>query len=736
MSAHRPPCFCAHRAPQPRQPHAWQRTARCAARAAHNGACASAVVAAGVLRGAGRSSSRGAAPVAPPLCSTVLGILGFQAVVARRAAARVAAATSGGSPQDEAALLRAELAAALAERDKALAERDKEQAARVKALAERDKEQAARVESELDAFEARLQGMSGTGSESATGGDVARRGAPPVALQEDFLECWPEPLADAVQAAWSALCEHLVRSGADMHSVSESGSFEIRRVHPPVNDALLAAMGAGTCKLRLWRGVVAADSVVVNETKADFVFTHMRDRLPSLLGAAVLVEVKQPGNLQNAITQALNYARRRMRELFAAARLHGDVPLHELVVYAVATDGWEVVVLRVTSGAPEAGGNYKTATPCPSFKSLPLPLLPGWDFATAAGDLPHTPPPGFAALARVLCADVDTLVGVTAAPLPSVLIVECSFGDGDDADADVAADDDDDDVAAPLELRLGSRLGCGGSSDAYVIATDTPPVPTAPWAGAVLKLARGATAKLVKMFKAEQHALRVLEGTPGVPRLLLTGHRSRGDPRGLSASMFPVRWPLLLMSPLGTPLDGELAARLAAARAAGAPSAGSVRRAFADEVLSGVHVALRAAHAARLVHCDVRPSNVAVADGASLLLDWGLARATGADAAGFGDALFALDPVFLQATYAACEWQDLASAALLWVAIARGAGASCAAPWREHGDAGRTLDERRAWLRAAADTGDAAVAAVLERLERAEARRDLTAGDYEWRPPL
>ena len=713
MSAHRPPFFCAHRAPQPRQPHAGQRIARCAARAAHNGACASAGVATGVLRGAGRSSSRGAAPVAPPLCSTALGILGFQAVVARRAAARVAAATSGGSPQDEAALLRAELAAALAERDKA--------------LAERDKEQAARVESELDAFEARLQGMSGTGSESATGGDVARRGAPPVALQEDLLECWPEPSADAVQAAWSALCEHLVRSGADMCSVSESGSFEIRRVHPPVKDALLAAMGAGTCKLRLWRGVVAADSVVVNETKADFVFTHMRDRLPSLLGAAVLVEVKQPGNLQNAITQALNYARRRMRELFAAARLRGDVPLHELVVYAVATDGWEVVVLRVTSGAPEAGGNYKTATPCPSFKSLPLPLLPGWDFATAAGDLPHTPPPGFAALARVLCADVDTLVGVTAAPLPSVLIVECSFDDGDDADAD--------DVAAPLELRLGSRLGCGGSSDAYVIATGTPAVPAAPWAGAVLKLARGATAKLVKMFKAEQRALRALEGTPGVPRLLLTGHRSRGDPRDPSASMFPVRWPLLLISPVGTPLDGELAARLDAARASGAPSAASVRRAFADEVLSDVHVALRAAHAARLVHCDVRPSNVAVADGASLLLDWGLAHATGADAAGFGDALFALDPVFLQATYAACEWQDLASAALLWVAIARGAGASCAAPWREHGDAGRTLDERRAWLRAAADTGDTAVAAVLERLERAEARRDLTAGDYEWRPP-
>jgi hypothetical protein len=527
-----------------------------------------------------------------------------------------------------------------------------------------------------------------------------------------------------VQAAWSALREHLLRSGAGADKPkpdAESGSFEVRRVHPPVNDALLAAMGAGTCKLRLWRGVVAADSVVVNETKADFFFTHLRDRLPSLLGAAVLVEVKLPGKLQDAITQALNYARRRMRELFAAARLRGDVPLHELVVYAVATDGLEVVVLRVTSGAPEAGGSYKNAVPCPSFKSLPLPLLAGWDFAAAAGDLPHTPPAGFVALARVLCADVDALVGMTAAPLPSVLIAEWSDNN----------DDDDGLLAAPLELRLGSRLGCGGSSDAYVIATD---IPAAPWAGAVLKLARGATAKLVKWFKAEQFALRTLEGTPGVPRLLRTGHRYRGDVLGPRGKMFPMRWPLLLMSPVGVPLDGELAARLDAARAAGAPPIASVRRAFADEVLSGVHVALRAAHAARLIHCDVRPSNVAIADGAPLLLDWGLARAVGTNACGYGDALFALDPVFVQASYTACAWQDLASAALLWVAIAHGAGDSCAAPWLAHRDAVRTLDERRAWLCAAAGKGDAALSSVQERLQRAEARREPTAADYEWLP--
>jgi polyhydroxyalkanoate synthase len=84
-----------------------------------------------------------------------------------------------------------------------------------------------------------------------------------------------------------------------------------------------------------------------------------------------------------------------------------------------------------------------------------------------------------------------------------------------------------------------------------------------------------------------------------------------------------VHWPLLLMSPLGAPLDAELAGRLGAACAAGAAPAAAVRRAFADEVLSGVHAALRAAHGTRLVHCDVRPANCVIAGGAPLLLDWG-----------------------------------------------------------------------------------------------------------------
>jgi hypothetical protein len=615
------------------------------------------------------------------------------------------AATAGDSSEfEENEKLRAELKAALELAERLQLERD---------------------EAQLDTFESNLRGMSGTGSESAAGGDVTRRGAPPPVEDKSLLLQWPEPSPVALQAAWSQLCDRLGSSGAAAAAPAQ-GSFEVRRMHPPMRDTLLAAMDAGKCQLRFWTGVIAADSVPSNKMKSDFMFTHLRDRLSSLLGAAVLVEVKSPGDMQNAITQAGNYARRRMREVFAAARLRGDVALHELAVWAVATDGREVVIMRVMSGAPKPGGSYKDAVPCPSSISPPLPLLGEWDFAAASGALSHTPPAGFAALARVLCADADALLGATTAPLTSVL-AELQPHDASPAAAQQAG--------APLELRLGARLGCGGSSDAYEVVSALGAPQAACASGTVLKIARGATEKLGNFFAAEAGALRTLAGTPGVPRLLFTGNRHRGDPGSARVKAFPAAWPLLLMSPVGAPLDVELAARLRAALAAGGPPAASVRRAFADEVLAGVHVALRAAHAAGVVHCDVRPTNCVVAGGAPLLLDWGLCRAAGADAAWCGDALFTLDAVFRQQSYAACAWQDLAAAALLWVAVAYGAGDTCSAPWPSHSHADRTLEARGKWLRAAADAGDASLRAATLRLERAAARHEPTAADYEWLPP-
>jgi hypothetical protein len=569
----------------------------------------------------------------------------------------------------------------------------------------REEAQRARDAAELELFEVQLQVMAGAGSESSAGDVAARYGAPPAVLEEKLLARWPKPAPVAVQVAWSALRVRLAHSDIAAANAAP-GSFEARCVHPPVRDALLEAMSTGTCGLRLWSGGVAAGC-----NTADFLFTHLRDRLPSLLGAAVLLEVKPPGELEAAVTQALNVARRRMCELFAAAQRRGNVPLHALEVFAIATDGLQLVVLRVVSGAPERG-RYEGAVPCPSYKSPPLPLLAGWDFVAAAGHLPQAPPAGFVALSRVLCADAESLIGA-AMPLKSVR-------------AELVADDAAGMPAEVLKLRLGTRLGCGGSAEAYALAADA--LPAAGGAGAVLKLGRSATAKLAELFQAEERALRALAGTPGVPRLLRAARRM-----GAGAG----RWPLLLLSPLGAPLGAELAARRGAARAAGAPPAGALRRAFADEVLNGVHAALRAAHAARLVHCDVRPHNVVFADGAPLLLDWGLARAVGVDGAHLGDEMFALDAVFLRNNYAACAWQDLASAALLWVAVAYGDGDGCNAPWRRRSDVDDTLEGRRTWLREAADTGDAAVAAVVERVAHAAAPSTPApaAADYRWLPP-
>ena len=585
--------------------------------------------------------------------------------------------------------------------------RERDEALKKAAEAQSDTEKA-----HLKVFEASLRGMSGTGSESSVGGDASRRCTPFPILDEELLARWPEPEPGAVQSAWSALSMQLPHS-VSVAAGATKGSFELRYVHPPVRDTLLAAM-LGTCSLRLWTGVVAADSNSQNEMKADFSFTHIRDRLPSLLGTALLVEVKPPGELEDAITQALNYARHRMRELFTAALLRGDVPLHELEVFAVATDGVEMVVLRVRSGAPEPGGSFEDAVPCSAYKSPRLALLPGWDFVAATGDLPQAPSVGFVALARLLCSDADTLIS-TATPLTTVVA---------DLSAEVAVK-----AEAAVQLHLGVRLGCGGSSDAYAVSASS----AAAQAGAVLKLARGATESAVTLFAAEERALRTLAGAPGVPCLVRAGSRS-GWPRSGSMGAADVRWPLLLTSPLGVPLDVELAGRLGAACAAGTPPE-PVRRALADQVLSGVHAALRAAHGAGLVHCDVRPANCVIASGAPLLVDWGLSRVTDAEVKGCGDVLFALDAVFQQNSCKARAWQDLASAALLWVAIVHGPGASCNAPWRVRSSDARTLAKRREWLHDTAHD-DAALHAVLKRLACAakETRTVPTAADYEWLP--
>ncbi len=128
--------------------------------------------------------------------------------------------------------------------------------------------------------------------------------------------------------------------------------------------------------------------------------------------------------------------------------------------------------------------------------------------------------------------------------------------------------------------------------------------------------------------------------------------------------------------------------------------------------------ALEAAHAASLVHCDVRPSNVVVVRGNAMLVDWGISRASGEEARGCGVAAYADRRVFEQGEYKARPAQDVIGALLTWLCVAH--SEQCDAPWPTNGALHSMLDGRAAWLerRSGEDATVARVAAALRSAEK------------------
>lgn len=305
---------------------------------------------------------------------------------------------------------------------------------------------------------------------------------------------------------------------------------------------------------------------------------------------------------------------------------------------------------------------------------------------------------------RVLHMPPDTLSSGCALPLDSVVVEAPPFISG--------------------ELQLRERLGCGGSSDVYVCT----PQPGSQ--EVVLKLPRAATEAARRTYEAEKIALGKMAGSPPgtVPRLLGVGVRTlslRQEP--LLASAHAVPWPVLLLSPRGTPLSVELARRLADVAPEEALAA---RRAFADAVVSGVLRGLCAAHDARIVHCDVRPSNVVflaepLPSGAGLLVDYGLSRPNGRDCAGCGVRNYAADVVFSTDSCPAAPELDLVAVAYTWLSCVYG-DAACRAPWH-------VLDQSPStWLQdAAPHHGDVAELGRHVSVLAARRRGALTAY-YQW----
>jgi len=212
----------------------------------------------------------------------------------------------------------------------------------------------------------------------------------------------------------------------------------------------------------------------------------------------------------------------------------------------------------------------------------------------------------------------------------------------------------------------------------------------------VLKAPRFMTKYVQFSFAAEASSLEALAGAAAdglVPTLVARGRRLPG-------------WPALLLQPCGQPLAEWVAGRAAAeagriaqpsAAAAGAEKrvtrastaalakAAAARLACARAITLRVLDALERAHAKRIAHCDVRPSNVVVSyamagcEENALLVDWGSSRGLGSDAHGCGVDAYADERVFSQGSFAARPAQDAAGALFTFLAVAF--GPDCCAPW-------------------------------------------------------
>ena len=382
-------------------------------------------------------------------------------------------------------------------------------------------------------------------------------------------------------------------------------------------------------------------------------------------------------------------------------------PLCSIAALSVACVGSHVALLRVRSGVPADGG-FSTAQPCPTERTHALELLGGWNPQKPA-DVTVTPPEGFAALLRLLCAPVE-LLNACAVPLTAVHL-ECE----------------------PLygHTALGRRLGCGGSADVYEVAHPKTGAPLA------LKLPRCSSSSVARSMRTEAAALRALASSPigTLPRLLGEGERLLRS-RPSSADRHALPWPALVLSPAATPLSSVLAGLIASSSPG--PLLNASRRDLADALLRGLLRGLFAAHQEGFCHCDVRTANAVQAPGGEwLLIDFGLCRRTGEDCARLGVRAFAAECVWRSGACAARAGLDLVAAGHTWLAVVEG-NAAGAPPWQTRGESAAV------WLdRACAGNGSGGggvdFRSLVQRMRLLSVMRETPAPDwcYSWPwPPL
>jgi hypothetical protein len=572
---------------------------------------------------------------------------------------------------------------------------------------------------EVKSYFTQMRAISSSSSvDTVTNADEFRRGAPlpTVVSIEDVLVGIPAAADGGLSssAQWAAFAlDHQTswkppKSSAILDEVSD--------VHPTVRRVLNAITSP---VLRIWSGVTAPDDIPKAEMTPDFTATHVRDSALSTLGALLIVEVKLLGDMYNARRQTRIYLRRRVHKLCLEREARGE-SCEDVFALGVATDGRQVVLMRVDSGAPPAGQSFANAEPCPVVETVAMRLL-DWDFASPHSFVGAPQPEGFVALSRLFGAPVAQLgdgspmeslhasvrwTGVGAFPASSS-VPRTMIGSNGSGGSAVAVSSD------AVVLQFGSRLGCGGSSDVYELSSTSSNacIPTSVASGVVVKVARIATAAAVASFEAEGLSLGLLKSAASqglVPELLGVGERS-GDRA----------WPLLILSPRGEQLSEWVRSRsTSAAASATSPDDALVamateKRSCARRVALGLFDALEAAHMCARVHCDVRPPNVVIVNNAPVLIDWGSSCAIGANSVGRGVPAYASSRVFQQGSCVAHPAQDVAGVLYTWLCVAF--SADCTAPWIDpsvHGDSD-ICALRSSWINVRRAT-DAAVAAVAD----------------------
>lgn len=263
-------------------------------------------------------------------------------------------------------------------------------------------------------------------------------------------------------------------------------------------------------------------------------------------------------------------------------------------------------------------------------------------------------------------------------------------------------------------VQLGERIAHGGTSDVYVSAGDDGADGSGVGgARSIIKVGRYTSDGIVKMYAAEVSALSKLRAAAVqrlVPTLVRQGHRVL-PPHSIGPAAKP--WPVLQLSPCGEPLeswlggvdlicgggggsrmgvgggDGGVGIGIGSGGRAGGDDDARWTLDVADAIVGDVVAALAAAHVQRIVHCDVRPSNIVVlprggsndgrgdTDGGTayppppaLLVDWGLSRDFGAPCHHIGVAAFADMRVFGTHGTKAHPALDYVAAAYLWLYIA------------------------------------------------------------------